>query len=200
MVIILMFKTKSTFDWLIVGLGNPGDKYDNTRHNIGFAVADCFMNSAKGKFNKNKMDAVFGECKIGDKRILVAKPQTFMNNSGLAVSQIAKFYKIPLENIIVIFDDISLDVGKLRIRRKGSHGGHNGMKSVINLMGNDNITRIKMGVGAKPHPDYDLADWVLAKFPESEKETLQKTIEKAVLAVKEIITRSVDSAMNKYSN
>lgn len=200
MVIILIFKTKSTFDWLIVGLGNPGDKYDNTRHNIGFAVADCFMKTAKSDFKKNKMDAVFGECKIGDKRILVAKPQTFMNNSGLAVSQIAKFYKIPLENIIVIFDDISLDVGKLRIRRKGSHGGHNGMKSVINLMGNDNITRIKMGVGAKPHPDYDLADWVLAKFPESEKETLQKTIEKAVLAVKEIITRSVDSAMNKYSN
>lgn len=200
MVIILIFKTKSTFDWLIVGLGNPGDKYDNTRHNIGFAVADCFMKTAKSDFKKTKMDAVFGECKIGDKRILVAKPQTFMNNSGLAVSQIAKFYKIPLENIIVIFDDISLDVGKLRIRRKGSHGGHNGMKSVINLMGNDNITRIKMGVGAKPHPDYDLADWVLAKFPESEKETLQKTIEKAVLAVKEIITRSVDSAMNKYSN
>lgn len=200
MVITLIFKTKSTFDWLVVGLGNPGDKYDNTRHNIGFAVADFFMTSAKGSFNKNKMDALFGECKIGDKRILVAKPQTYMNNSGLAVSQIAKFYKIPIENIIVIFDDISLPVGKLRIRRKGSHGGHNGMKSILNLMGNDNITRIKMGVGAKPHPDYDLADWVLAKFPESEKELLQKTVEKASTAIKEIIQKGVDSAMNKYSH
>lgn len=200
MVIILIFKTKSTFDWLVVGLGNPGDKYDNTRHNIGFAVVDQFMTTAKGEFNKNKMDALFGECKVGDKRILVAKPQTYMNNSGIAVSQIAKFYKIPTENIIVVFDDISLDVGKLRIRRKGSHGGHNGMKSIVNLMGCDDIPRIKMGVGNKPHPDYNLADWVLAKFPESEKENLQKSIEKGSAAIKEIITRSIDSAMNKYSN
>ena len=200
MVITLIFKTKSTFDWLVVGLGNPGDRYDNTRHNIGFAVVDHFMTAAKGKFNKTKMDALFGECKIGDKRILVAKPQTYMNNSGIAVSQIAKFYKIPTENIIVVFDDISLDVGKLRIRRKGSHGGHNGMKSIVNLMGCDDIPRIKMGVGAKPHPDYDLADWVLAKFPESEKENLQKSVEKGSAAIKEIILRSIDSAMNKYSN
>lgn len=195
-----MFFKKSNYDWLVVGLGNPGTKYENTRHNVGFMTADLFMKENSGEFNKSKMQGVFGECKIGNSRILVVKPQTFMNNSGVCVSQIAKFYKIPTDRIIVIFDDISLDVGNLRIRRKGSHGGHNGMRSIVGQLGNDNIPRIKIGVGAKPHPDYDLADWVLSKFPKSDNENLNKSLENASNAIKEIITRDIDSAMNKFNS
>lgn len=196
----MILKTKSTFDWLVVGLGNPGLQYENTRHNIGFAVADRFMKDNGGEFNKTKMEAVFGECKLSNQRILVAKPQTFMNNSGRAVAAISKFYKIAPDRIIIVFDDISLDVGKLRLRRKGSHGGHNGMRDIIELLGRDDIMRIKMGVGAKPHPDYDLADWVLSKFPENQKDVLEKAVEKASLAIKETVTLGIDSAMNKYSS
>ena len=123
-----------------------------------------------------------------------------MNNSGRAVTQIAAFYKIPKEKIIVIYDDISLDVGKIRMRRNGSHGGHNGMKDIIELMGDNNITRIKIGVGQKPHPDYNLADWVLSKFPEGDKENLDAALLKATKAAKEIMSKGIDSAMNKYNN
>ena len=195
-----MFFKKSNYDWLVVGLGNPGTKYENTRHNVGFMTADLFMKENGGEFNKSKMQGIFGECKIGNNRILTVKPQTFMNNSGVCVSQIAKFYKIPTDRIIIIFDDISLDVGNLRIRRKGSHGGHNGMRSIVEHLGNDNIPRIKIGVGAKPHPDYDLADWVLSKFPKSDTENLNKSLENASKAIKEIVTRGIDSAMNLYNS
>lgn len=195
-----MFFKKSNYDWLVVGLGNPGSKYDNTRHNVGFMAVDLFMKENGGEFNKSKMQGVYGECKIGSNRIIVVKPQTFMNNSGVCVSQIAKFYKIPLERIIIIFDDISLDVGKLRIRRKGSHGGHNGMRSIVDHMGSDDITRIKIGVGAKPHPEYDLADWVLSKFPKSDTTNLETALDTANKAITEIITRGIDSAMNKYNS
>ena len=196
----MIFTKKSNYDWLVVGLGNPDDKYKNTRHNIGFMAADLFMNKNGGKFNKNKMQGIFGECKIAENRILVLKPQTYMNNSGICVLQLAKFYKIPIDRIIIVFDDISLDVGKIRIRRKGSHGGHNGMKSIVEHLGNDNITRIKMGVGAKPHPDYDLADWVLSDFPKEKTEDLQKALETTAQALKEIIIKGIDSAMNKYNS
>lgn len=196
----MIFTKKSNYDWLVVGLGNPDSKYKNTRHNIGFMAADLFMNITGGKFNKNKMQGIFGECKIAQNRILVLKPQTYMNNSGICVSQIAKFYKIPIDRIIVVFDDISLDVGKIRIRRKGSHGGHNGMKSVVEHLKNDNITRIKMGVGNKPHPDYDLANWVLSDFPKEKAEDLQKALETTAQALNEIITKGIDSAMNKYNS
>ncbi len=172
----MIFKKSASFDWLVVGLGNPGDKYENTRHNVGFMSADLLMSENGGKFNKNKMNAVFGECTVGKMRILVAKPQTFMNLSGEAVLAISKFYKIPLDRIIVIFDDISADVGNVRIRRKGSHGGHNGMKNIIALMGSAAICRVKIGLGAKPHPDYNLADWVLSKFPKEQAEDLQQAI------------------------
>ncbi len=195
-----MFFKKSNYDWLIVGLGNPGAKYENTRHNVGFMTADLLMKEYSGEFNKSKMQGVFGECKIGNNRIIVVKPQTFMNNSGVCVSQIVKFYKIPLDRIIVIFDDISLDVGKLRMRKKGSHGGHNGMKNIISLLGNDNIARIKIGVGAKPHPDYDLADWVLSKFPKSDITNLETALNTACKAITEIITHGIDSAQNLYNS
>ncbi len=196
----MIFQKKSNYDWLVVGLGNPDDKYKNTRHNVGFMATDLFMSENGGNFNKNKMQGIFGECKIGNSRILVLKPQTYMNNSGVSLSQVAAFYKIPLDRIIVIFDDISLDVGKIRIRRNGSHGGHNGMKSIVEYMKSSDITRIKIGVGNKPHPDYDLADWVLSNFPKYQTENLQKALENAVKALKEIITKGIDSAMNKYNS
>ena len=194
----MIFK-KPTYDFLVVGLGNPGLQYEKTRHNVGFMSADLLMKKEGGEFTKHKMDAHYGECEIGKKRILVMKPQTFMNNSGTAVSAVSKFYKIPTDKIIIISDDISLDVGKIRIRRKGSHGGHNGLKDIFQLLGTDNIMRIKIGVGAKPHPDYDLADWVLGKFPEEDEENLNTALENSVRAIEEIIKRGIDSAMNKYS-
>ncbi len=196
----MFFKRKgSSFDWLIVGLGNPGMQYENTRHNAGFIAADALASSLKMEFSKNKFDAVFGDTYIGDSRVIIAKPQTYMNLSGKAVAALANFYKIPAERIIIMFDDISLDVGKIRIRRKGSAGGHNGMKDIIELMGTQDIARIKLGVGAKPHDDYDLKDWVLGKFPKEETEKFHTAAETAVKAVKEIVTRGIDSAMNKYS-
>lgn len=194
----MIFK-KPTYDFLVVGLGNPGLQYEKTRHNVGFMSADLLMKKAGGEFTKHKMDSHFGECEIGKKRILVMKPQTFMNNSGTAVSAVSKFYKIPEDKIIIISDDISLDVGKIRIRRKGSHGGHNGLKDIFQLLGTDNIMRIKIGVGAKPHPDYDLADWVLGKFPKEDEENLNTALDNSVKATEEIIKRGIDSAMNKYS-
>ena len=196
----MIFSKQPTFDWLIVGLGNPGLQYENTRHNVGFMTVNLLMKQNDGIFFKHKFDAIFGECNIGKSRVIVAKPQTYMNNSGSAVTQIATFYKIPKDRIIIIYDDISLDVGKIRMRRNGSHGGHNGMKDIIELMGDSNIARIKIGVGQKPHPDYNLADWVLSKFPDSDKENLDAALTKATKATKEIITKGIDSAMNKYNN
>lgn len=196
----MIFKTKSTYDWLVVGLGNPGLQYENTRHNAGFMAADLFAKQNSFEFNKNKNEALCGECKIGASRILVIKPQTYMNNSGRAVSKIAAFYKIPADRIIVMLDDITLDVGKIRMRRKGSHGGHNGIKDIIELLGTDDIMRIKIGVGKKPHPDYDLVDWVLGRFPKEQTADLEKAIEKTTAAIGEIIARGIDSAMNKYNN
>ena len=194
----MIFK-KPTYDFLVVGLGNPGLQYEKTRHNVGFMSADLLMKKAGGEFTKHKMDSHYGECEIGKKRILVMKPQTFMNNSGTAVSAVSKFYKIPADKIIIISDDISLDVGKIRIRRKGSHGGHNGLKDIFQLLGTDSIMRVKIGVGAKPHPDYDLADWVLGKFPKEDEENLSTALDNSVKAIEEIIKRGIDSAMNKYS-
>ena len=195
----MIFSKKPTFDWLIVGLGNPGLQYENTRHNAGFMAADLLAKDNSFDFNKNKNEALCGEFRLGNARILVIKPQTYMNNSGRAVSQIAAFYKIPNDRIIVMLDDITLDVGKIRMRRKGSHGGHNGIKDIIELLGTDNIMRIKIGVGQKPHPDYDLASWVLGKFPNEDKEQLEIALKNSVLAIEEIIKRGIDSAMNKYS-
>ncbi|MBQ6826021.1 MAG: aminoacyl-tRNA hydrolase [Clostridia bacterium] len=196
----MFFKSKSTYDWLIVGLGNPGMTYENTRHNVGFITVDKLAEKENFEFNKIKFSAKIGEYKLKDNRILVIKPETYMNNSGKAVLEASSFYKIPADRIIVIQDDISLNVGKLRIRRKGSDGGQKGMRDIIELLGTDNIARIKIGVGAKPHPDYNLADWVLSKFKTEEKEPLNNACDNAVLAIKEIITCSIDSAMNKFNN
>lgn len=196
----MIFKSKATYDWVLVGLGNPGLQYEQTRHNVGFMAVERFAEKNGGEFNKHKFDSVYGECKIGNMRVLLVKPQTYMNNSGRAVTALTSFFKIPAEKIIVMSDDISLDVGKIRMRRKGSHGGHNGLRDIFELLGTDEIMRIKIGVGAKPHPDYNLADWVLGKFPEDQKENLDTALENTVKAAKEIMVRGIDSAMNKFNS
>lgn len=189
-----------TYDYMIVGLGNPGKQYEITRHNVGFITIDLMSEKYGIKVNKLKFKSLMGEVRIGGKRCLVLKPQTFMNLSGEAVRDAAQFYKIAPENIIVIFDDISLDPGKLRIRRKGSHGGHNGMKNIIYHLNNDNIPRIKMGVGAKPNPEYDLADWVLSRFSKKEAEEIKKAAENAIDAVELMVKGDIDKAMSDFNS
>ena len=196
----MIFKRKSTYDWLVAGLGNPGLQYENTRHNAGFMAGDAMADDLGFEFNKNKYDALIGECKIGDNRVLVIKPQTYMNNSGKAVQKISAFYKIPNDRIIVLHDDISFDIGVLRTRRKGSDGGQKGLRDIIELLGTDEIIRIKIGVGKKPNSQTDAVNWVLGKFPLDSAEDLKKALERAGKAVKEIVLRGIDSAMNKYNS
>lgn len=192
--------SSSTYDYLVVGLGNPGTKYETTRHNAGFLCVTKLEDELNFKVKKLKFHSLIGDTKIANKKILVMKPQTMMNNSGVAVSECAKFYKIPTENIIVIFDDISLDPGKLRIKRKGSAGGHNGIKSIIAHLGTENFPRIKLGVGKKPHPEYDLADWVLGNFPKSDIPLVRDAIDKAVEALEYMVKGDIDGAMSKYNS
>ena len=196
----MLFKKKTSgFEYLIVGLGNPGMQYEKTRHNAGFMAADMLAEKFECSFSRNKFDALYGDTEISGHRVIIAKPQTYMNLSGKAVVALSNFYKIPLDKIIVLFDDISLDVGKIRIRRKGSAGGHNGIKDIIELTGTEDIMRIKIGVGGKAHPDSDLKDHVLGEIPDEQTENFEGAIKNAVKAVQEIISRGIDSAMNKYS-
>lgn len=184
---------------MIVGLGNPGIEYDTTRHNIGFAAIDALCENLDCDCKKMKFKSYIGDTMVGDRRVLLMKPLTYMNNSGQAVGEAARFYKIDPSNILVIYDDISLDVGTIRIRRKGSAGGHNGIKDIIEVLSDDSFPRIKIGVGAKPHPDYDLKDWVLSRFKAEEKDKMESSLNNTVKAIKEILSRGIDSAMNKYS-
>lgn len=193
-------KPSGGVDYLIVGLGNPGSEYEATRHNAGFIVVDMLAENLGCGLTKLKFKSLYGTADIGGKKCLILKPQTFMNNSGEAVRDAAAFYKIPAENIIVVSDDISLDVGRLRIRRKGSDGGHNGLKSIIYLLNNDNFARIKVGVGKKPHPDYDLAAWVLSRFKNDEVDDLKKAAENACDAIKLMVEGKTDMAMNKFNS
>lgn len=198
----MFFKKQNTggvYDLLLVGLGNPGVQYRNTRHNAGFDVIDAFCEKHSLTLNKNRYKAVFGECTVHGKRVLVAKPQTFMNLSGEAVKAISGFYKIPAENILVVSDDISLAPGKIRIRTKGSAGGQKGLKSIIEHLSTDEFARIKMGVGDRPDRDSDLAAWVLGRMNGEEKELFDKAKENAVNAIETIIRDGVDSAMNRYN-
>ena len=155
-------------EFLIVGLGNPGSKYENTRHNAGFRFLDYLAGRCSCSINRSKFKSLCADTNIGGKRVILMKPQTFMNASGEAVIEAANFYKIPAEKVIVISDDVTLDVARLRVRRKGSHGGHNGLKNIILHLGTDNFPRIKIGVGQKPHPDYDMIDWVLGSLTADE--------------------------------
>ncbi|MGN1194032.1 MAG: aminoacyl-tRNA hydrolase [Acutalibacteraceae bacterium] len=193
------FSDSSAYDYMIVGLGNPGKKYEFTRHNTGFLCVDLYAQEHGFKIDRLKFKSLIGETKIGTKRCLFIKPQTFMNLSGEAVREAAAFYKIPPERIIVIFDDISLDVGKMRIRRKGSDGGHNGIKSIIFQLSSDLFPRIKIGIGAKPHPDYDLADWVLTPFSKDDLKTLREVCENAGEAIGLMTDGKIEEAMSRFS-
>lgn len=190
----------SNFDYMIVGLGNPGKQYESTRHNAGFICLDLLAEKYSISVKKLKFKSLLGEGRIEGKRCLLLKPQTFMNLSGEAVRDAAEFYKIPPENIIVIYDDISLDPGKLRIRRKGSDGGHNGMKNILYHLKSDGFPRIKVGVGAKPNPEYDLADWVLSRFTSNEAKLIKQAAEKAVGAVEYMVCGNIDKAMSDYNS
>ena len=183
---------------IIVGLGNPGDKYKNTRHNAGFLAIDyLFLKySISGVL---KFNAEVGEARIGGVRALLMKPQTFMNASGIAVQEACKFYKIPPENVIVISDDASFDIGRLRIRKNGSAGGHNGLKSIISCLGSDKFPRIKLGVGQKPNPDYDIADWVLAKIPKEQEKPFNTLLESIPSILELMLNGNIDKAMCDYN-
>ena len=187
-------------EFLIVGLGNPGKQYDLTRHNAGFLCLDLLAQENGFKINKLKFNALIGDAVIASKRCLAVKPQTFMNNSGEAVRDIAAFYKIPPEKIIVIFDDISLPCGKLRIRRKGTDGGHNGIKSIIYQLQSDQFPRIKLGIGAKAHPDQPLADWVLSVMKDDDLKNLREAAEHACSALELMLNGETEKAMNLYNS
>ena len=187
-------------EYIIVGLGNPGTQYENTRHNIGFMTIDTLCEKLKIGCKKLKFKSLTGDAVIAGKRCFIMKPTTYMNNSGEAVTEAMSFYKVPAERTIIVYDDISLEPGKLRIRRKGSDGGHNGMKSIIYLSGKDTFPRIKMGVGAKPHPDYNLADWVLGHFKKEDGEKLEQCFQNAVCALELMVADKMNEAMNKYNS
>lgn len=180
---------------LIVGLGNPGDKYFYTRHNAGFLMMDYFAQRCGATVNKLKFKSLVGEATVAGKRVLLMKPQTFMNASGEAVQQAAAFYKIPMENVLVFSDDTALDIGRVRVRKKGSDGGQKGLRSIITLMNTDNFPRIRFGVGQKPHPDYDMADWVLSNFSKEEQKLLFAAFEKAYDGAVKVLEGDVDGAM-----
>ena len=186
-------------EFMVVGLGNPGREYEQTRHNVGFLALDTIAQKCDVRIDKAKWRGLYGMGKLAEKQCLLIKPQTYMNNSGECIREFANFYKIPPEHILILFDDISLDPGRMRIRRKGSDGGHNGIKSVIYQLRSDTFPRIKIGVGAKPHPDYNLADWVLGTFPEKERESIATALERAYEATKLIIEGKIDEAMNRFN-
>ena len=188
-----------SFDYLIVGLGNPGTKYEFTKHNAGFMCLDLYAQDNGLKINKLKFKSLLTDCRIGEKRCILLKPQTFMNNSGEAVKECADFYKIPPERIIVIFDDVSLDLGKIRIRRKGSAGGHNGIKSIILQLLSDEFQRIKIGVGKKPDENWDLADWVLKPFTKDELSVMRKTAQDTEKIIELMVEEKTEEAMSKYN-
>ena len=184
---------------LVVGLGNPGKDYVKTRHNAGFMAIDHIAGKCGVTINKLKFRALIAEANIAGKRVLLMKPETFMNSSGEAIGEACAFYKIPPENVIVLHDEISFDAGLFRIRRKGSAGGHNGLKSIIEHLGSDGFPRIKIGVGQKPSPDYDLVDWVLGKFPKEAEAAIGARLDDIHSASELIVRGEIDLAMNRYS-
>ena len=192
-------KDSSAVSWLLVCLGNPGDKYENTRHNVGFMVADEVAERQNKPIQRLKFKALTNIFTISGEKVLVMKPITYMNLSGEAVRLAADFYKVPPERILVVSDDTALPVGRLRIRLKGSAGGHNGLKSIIQHLGTDQFPRLRVGVGEKPHPDYDLADWVLGKFQGEDKTAIDTAIKRAADAVECVIEQGLDRAMGKFN-
>ena len=194
-----MLFRKPACDWLVVGLGNPGDNYERTRHNIGFRAVDLLAKDLGVKIDRAKFRGLYAQAAYGEKKLILLKPQTFMNSSGLSVMDAAHYFKLPPERIIVIFDDISLDVGRMRVRAEGSAGGHNGIKSIIGCLNSQAFPRVKLGVGAKPHPDYGLAAWVLSNFTKEEEKLLTGVIERGAQAALEIIDNGVPAAAARFN-
>lgn len=192
-------KVSGSPEYIVAGLGNPGAKYENTRHNAGFMVVDTLAKKHGAEIKKLEFKSLTGVAEISGHRVLIMKPATYMNNSGEAVTAAMQFYKIPIERVIIVNDDISLEPSQLRIRRKGSDGGHNGLKSIIYLTGSDGFTRIKVGVGKKP-PQFDLADWVLSCFSKDEIKLMQESTDKASSAIELILKGETDKAMNLYNS
>ena len=194
-----MFFSKGGAEWIVAFLGNPGLKYNGTRHNAGFMAADAMEKKLGVSINKMRFKALTQTADIGGQKVLLMKPQTYMNLSGDAIAQAANFYKVPPERVIVVSDETALPIGRLRIRRGGSAGGHNGLKSVIARLGTDQFPRIRLGVGDKPHPDYDMADWVLSAFKGQDAADMELVAKKAADAVECYITEGADRAMNKFN-
>ena len=195
----MLFQKKAAVAWLVVGLGNPGGKYENTRHNVGFLVADELGERGRFPIQRLKFKALTNTAAIGGQGVLVMKPTTYMNLSGEAVGEAARFYKIAPDHVLVISDDVSLPVGKLRIRTGGSAGGHNGLKSIIQHLGSDQFPRLKVGVGGKPHPDYDMADWVLGKLQGEDKKIMDDAVKRAADAIECLLKDGPQKAMNRFN-
>ena len=194
-----MLFRKPACDWLVVGLGNPGENYARTRHNAGFRAVDRLAAALQVKVDRAKFRGLTAQAVWQGQKLLLLKPQTFMNNSGLSVMDAARFYKLPPERVIVIFDDISLPVGRLRVRADGSAGGHNGIKSIIGALNSQSFPRVKIGVGQKPHPDYDLADWVLSNFTREEEAHVERAAQAAAQAALEVVAGGVSAAAAKFN-
>ena len=185
--------------WLVVFLGNPGPRYNGTRHNAGFQAGDALAKAKGTEIRRLRFQALTAQLDLGGEQVLLMKPQTFMNLSGDAVGQAARFYKIPPERVIVVSDEVSLPVGRLRVRPKGSAGGHNGLKSIIAALGSDAFPRIRIGVGSPPHPDYDMADWVLGVLRNQDAEDMQRAAERAAEAVEYYIANGPERTMNRFN-
>ena len=194
-----MFKKSNNESWLIVGLGNPGREYEKTRHNAGFRCIDLLAEQLGTKIDKLKFQGLYCQTNYNGGKLFLLKPQTYMNLSGRSVLQLSAYFHIPPQNIIVLFDDISLEPGRLRIRPNGSAGGHNGIKSIIQELGSQEFPRVKIGVGAKPNPNYDLADWVLSTFSANEEKALAVALDNAAKAALAIIDRGVPEAANRFN-
>ena len=190
---------KANETWLSVGLGNPGKEYERTRHNCGFRAVELLASKLGCKIDKAKFQGIYGQANYGGRKLMLLKPQTFMNLSGRSVLQLSSYFNIPPQRIIVMFDDISLEPGRLRVRPDGSAGGHNGIKSIIQEVGSQAFPRVKIGVGAKPNPEYDLADWVLSTFSAKEEKALAVALENAADAALAIIDHGVPEAANRFN-
>ena len=193
------FRSRGGVSWIVVFLGNPGPKYRDTRHNAGFMAADAMEKKLGVSINKLRFKALTAQATLGGEKVLLLKPQTYMNLSGESVSPAAAFYKVTPEHIIVVSDEVSLPIGKLRIRKSGSAGGHNGLKNIIAMLGTDAFPRIRMGVGAPPHADYDMADWVLSSFKNQDADDMRSLAVRVCDAVECYIAEGPDRAMNKFN-
>lgn len=196
---MLFGKKTGGVDWLVVGLGNPGDQYEHTRHNVGFAVADELAERCRVPLQRLKFRALTNTVTLGGQKVLLMKPVTYMNLSGEAVREAAAFYKVPPEHILVLSDEVALPPGKLRVRTGGSAGGHNGLKNIIVHLGSDQFPRIRLGVGQKPHPDYDMADWVLGKPQGEDKTAVEAAVVRAADAVECLLAKGPEEAMNRFN-